>query len=298
VTRVAYAPLSVHLVLLVVQLIFGVNHVVAKAVLARVPPLAVAGLRALVATPLLLGLGWWRDRRLPARRQLPMLAVLGLTGVFANQVLFIEGLKRSTATNAAILQLSIPAFAVAVSLLLRVERVSASRIAGVALAIAGAVAMLRPSQLVLGGEALIGNLLLLANCLSYACFLVLQRPLLAELPWRTMIGWAFAFGGGAVLALSAPSLLALPVSSLPARTWGGLAYIVICATAVGYLLNTWAVQRSSPVTAAVYITAQPVVATALAVLLLGETPGVGEAVGFVLIVAGLALVHRGQPEPR
>src|SRR5947209_9409642 len=83
---------SVHAVLVAVQVMFGVFHVVAKAALAEMAPLALAGIRALVAAPLLLALAWRIDRVLPRRRDLPILALLGALGVLANQVLFIEGL--------------------------------------------------------------------------------------------------------------------------------------------------------------------------------------------------------------
>src|SRR5437763_10385444 len=96
------APASrVHLTLLLVQLSFGGFHVVAKALLSHLSPLALAAIRVGFATPILLALAWHRDRVLPGRRDLPILALLGGLGVFANQLLFITGLKHTTATNAA-----------------------------------------------------------------------------------------------------------------------------------------------------------------------------------------------------
>ena len=81
------------------QAFFSGFHVVAKAVLRQVHPLALAGMRVLVAAPLLTALAALVDRRLPPARDWPQLALLGLLGVFANQLLFITGLSLSTATN-------------------------------------------------------------------------------------------------------------------------------------------------------------------------------------------------------
>jgi drug/metabolite transporter (DMT)-like permease len=276
--------------LLLVQLIFGLNHVVAKAVLAAVSPRALAAVRVLVSTPLLLLWAWVSERCRPSLRQLPRLAVLGVTGVFANQVLFLEGLARSSATHAAILMPSIPVLAVGASLLLRIERPDRWRLLGVALAVLGALVMLRPHRVGLGGAGL-GDLLLLCNCASYALFLVLQRPVLRELPWRTVIAWAFLLGGILVVATSWRPLLALPLS-LPPQIWAGVAYVAVLATGVAYLLNTWALRRSSPLPVAVSITLQPAVAAAGAALFLHEAPGWVEGAGFVLIVGGLLLTAR------
>ena len=102
----------VHGALLAVQVIFAGYHVTAKAVLSTLDPFSLVGLRVLLATPILVFLAWKVDRVLPRPGDLAVLASLGFLGVFANQLLFINGLERTAATNASILMPSIPVFAV------------------------------------------------------------------------------------------------------------------------------------------------------------------------------------------
>lgn len=275
-----------------VQLLFGGFHVVAKALLGELEPLAVAALRVLGATPLLMLWAWRHDRVLPGRRELPHLALLGLLGIFTNQVLFMIGLSYTTANNAAILMPSIPVFAVAVAALLRVERIGPRRLQGIFLSAAGAVVMLDPRRFSLAEDTVFGNLLILINCLSFAAFLVLQRPVLHRLPWRTVIAWAFLFGGAGVLAVSATTLAAVPFGRLGGPVWWGLFYVVVLSTAGGYALNTLAVKRSSPALAAAFTNLQPVITAGLAFALLGEELGLRELLGFVLIASGLLRVSR------
>jgi drug/metabolite transporter (DMT)-like permease len=286
------AGLGVHAALLLVQVMFSGFHVVAKATLAHLHPLALAAARVLVAAPLMTGLAWYHDRRLPALRQLPLLALLGLLGVFANQLLFILGLQQTSATNAGILMPSIPAFAAAAAAALGMERISAGRVAGVALSVAGALVLLRPHRFSLEDGTVLGNLLVLANCASYSLFLVLQRPAHRRMPWRTVIAGAFVFGGAGVLAVGGPQLAAVRPAELPAAAWWGLAYIVLLPTTVGYMTNTWALRRSSSVLAAAYTTLQPLVTATLASLFLGEAFGWLELAGLTLIVSGLWQVSR------
>jgi drug/metabolite transporter (DMT)-like permease len=280
----------VHLALVAVQLGFGGFHVVAKATLAHLHPLVIAGCRVLVAAPLLLAVAWAVDRVVPSRRDLPALALLGLLGVFTNQLLFILGLRLTTATNAAILMPSIPVYAAAVAILLGVERLDRRRVLGIALAVAGALVMLDPLRLELAPHTLLGNLLVLINCLSYATFLVLQRPMLQRLPVTTVIAWSFLFGGAGVAVVSAPWLAAVEVAAVPAAAWWGLVYIVLVPTLLSYWLNTWAISRSTPSLAATYITLQPLTAGLLAFIFLGERVGWPQLVGALLIVAGLERV--------
>lgn len=288
-----HAPARVLGALLVVQVIFSTLHVVGKVVLQDLSPLALAGTRVAIATPLLLVIAWRHDRRVPERRDWPRLALLGFLGILANQTLFLLGLSLTSATSAAIMMPSIPVFTAGVAALLGVELVRGGRLAGILIAAAGAVVLLDPARLEISGRATLGNLLVLSNCLCYAFFLVLQRPLFERVPWRTVIAWSFLFGSLGTLAISAPALAATAWSELPGRTLAGTLYIGLVPTAGAFALNTWAVRRSSPALAAAFTTIQPVLTGALAALALGEAVRAHQAVGFVLIVAGLALVQRG-----
>lgn len=286
--------LRVHLALLLVQLLFSGFHVVGKAVLTEISPLALAGLRVGLAAPVLLAVAAWRDRCLPPLPELPRLALLGFLGVFANQVLFLIGLSHTTAANAAILMPSIPVFALALSVIFRIQKAAPRQWLGVASAVAGAVVLLDPTAFSLADDTVLGNLLILANCLSYSAFLVFQRPVLERLPWRTFIAWSFLFGGLGVLAVSGTELVALTRSPVSPSTWAGVLYIALAVTGLGYFLATWSVRRSSPTLVAAYTTLQPVLSVVLAVIFLGERPGWREGVGFVLIAAGLLGVARRQ----
>jgi drug/metabolite transporter (DMT)-like permease len=293
------AALPVHLALLAAQLSFGGFHVVAKAALAELAPLALAGLRVALATPILLALAWRHDRCVPSRRDLPILALLGGLGVFGNQILFIVGLQRTTATNASILMTSLPVFAVAAAAVLGIERIGPRRLAGILLSVAGALVLVNPLRLSTGGETALGNGLILLNALCYALFLVLQRPVLARIPWRTLIAWSFLLGGAGILVVSGPALARLDPARVSTGTWLGVAYVVLFATVLAYALNTWAVRRSSPALVSAYSTLQPLVTSALAATFLGERLGWVEGVGFALIVAGLWRVsaRRESPHP-
>ncbi len=278
--------------LLVVQVVFATLHVVGKVVLAEIPALAFASSRVLIAAPLFAAMAWQHDRVVPTARDWRALAVLGLLGIFANQVLYLVGLRFTTATNAAILMPSIPVFTVAAAALLGAERLTTRRVAGVALAAVGALILLDPARLELGGHASLGNLLVAGNCLCYAFYLVLLRPMFARLPWRTVVAGSFVTGGAATLLVSLPTLIRVDWPEVHGATWLALAYVGVFPTFGTYGLNTWAVRRTSPSVAAAFTTLQPLFTAVLAALFLHERFGWLQAAGLGLIVAGLAVVSR------
>ncbi len=284
--------IRVHLALLFVQISFGGFSVFGKYVLGYVHPLSVAAMRVVFAGPLLMLLALRFDAVRPKGRDFLTLAGLGFFGVFLNQILFITGLNYTTATNASILMPSIPVFTVAVAMVMGIERITWRRSVGIGLAVAGALIMLRVTRFSLAEDTVLGNIMILVNCLSYSVFLVYARPILLRIPPLTVIAWTFVFGGSGILIVSAPELLRTPFASLPALAWTGIAYVVIFPTLINYLLNTWAIKRSSSTLVATYTTLQPVVATTLAVIFLGEEFAMREILGFLLIVAGLLWITR------
>ncbi len=280
----------VHAALVFVQVSFGGFHVAGKSVLEHLSPLSLGCLRVLVATPILLLLARIFEGPQPIRAHWRMLALLGFLGVFVNQVLFITGLKLTSATNAGILMPSIPVFAAAAAVALRVEKLEMRTVSGIALAVGGALVMLDPSRFGALDSGALGNLCLLANALAFGVFLVLQRPLLKVLPPLTLVAWSFLFGGIGVLLVGARDLAQLPSAPLTGADWAKIAYIVLIPTALNYALNTWAVRRSSPSLVATYTTLQPVTAATLAAFFLGEQLEWRQLWGFLLIVAGLVVV--------
>lgn len=236
----------VHASLVWVQLTFGGFHVFGKYVLEHVHPLAVAGIRIIGALPLLMLLAWRVEHTMPRWRDLPWLAALGLLGVFGNQVLFLLGLKLTTATNAAIMMPSIPVFTVAIAAFFGVEKLRSKQAVGVGLAVVGALVMLNPFRFTMAREMFFGNLLILLNCLSYSGYLVLQRPVLKRLPPLTTVAGAFFFGGIGILALTWRDVAAVPFGELPKLVYVGLGYSILIQTTINYSLQMWAMDRSTP----------------------------------------------------
>lgn len=279
-----------HVALVSAQISFAGFAVIGKAVLGELDPRTVATLRILVSTPLLFAFAWMVERHLPRPRDLPALALLGFLGVFLNQLLFILGLERSTATNVSILVVSIPIFTGGLAVLSRIERASTARSTGIGLAILGTLVMLDPLGVGFSASSRLGNALVLMNCLAYSAFLVLQRPVLARVPPWTLTAWSFLFGGVGILAVCAPAATAESWSTVPRWVFAGLLYVTIVPTGIGHALMSWSIRRSSPSLAAAYTTLQPVVAGVLAALFLDERLRWAHALGLGLIVTGLVLV--------
>ena len=278
------------LALLVVQLCFGSFPIFGKLALAETAPLVLAAFRAVAGAAVLTllarildagGTFDAKDRR--------TLIVLSFFGIVANQILYVFGLSKTTATNATLLTAMTPILTLAVAAVLSRQRPSPRRLLGIPVALAGLLWLLDVSRLDFDNRTFLGNTLILANALSYSIFLVLARRILTRHSAVRVTAAIFRYAALPVVLVALPDLLRFHPTALSATAWTGIAGSVILATVVSYSLNAWALARTSPATTAMFIYVQPLVAMTLAKVVLGESPSPRTAAAAALIFAGIAL---------
>jgi len=279
----------VHAAMTAVAVLFSANYIISKLAMGHFAPLSFAWLRvAGSALLLLIVVGWPRFSAHDSR----LVAGFAVMGVVLNQTLFLAGLALTSAHVAAILITSIPVFALAAAIALGEERATLPKVAGIALAAAGAL-------LVVGGQgiegaegSLLGTLMLVGNCLSYALYLVISKPHMARLAPTAVIARMFFVGAVLMLPIAARSLLRERWSAIPLSAWLGLILVIIGPTVVAYLLSAWALRHAESSLVAAYTYVQPVLTTILAAMFLDEQLEMIVLLAAVMIVAGVWLAGR------
>lgn len=280
---------TVHGLLLLTQVIFGTLPFTGQEAMRSFPPMGVAALR-IGGAALVLGLLAGRRLGEMSRRDLPFVALLSMLGLVGNQVLFLEGLSRTTQTNAAVLITTIPVFTALIAVLAGRERISPARLTGIVLALGGALFLVGVERFDLGEARVAGNLMVVGNSLLWSIHLVLARPFLQRVDPGVAIAWMFLLGAVVVLPLGLPQVVAAaPEVSL--RGWLTAGYVVLGPTVVTYLIYVWGLRHVEASGVAVYTYVQPVVAGALAVWWAGERFSLRLGLGAAAIFAGVAAVQ-------
>src|SRR4030095_7936614 len=120
------------------------------------------------ATAILVPLAWRLARSWPGLRLLPRLLLAALLGVVLNQVLFTEGLARTSPAHSAVINAGIPTWTMVIATLCGQERLSLRRGGAIALAPTGVGCLLKVAQIGATGAGLattvlVGDLLTLGN---------------------------------------------------------------------------------------------------------------------------------------
>ena len=286
--------------LLLMALIWGVNYTSVKYGTGLVAPLAFNGVRVTLAAVSLvlvaqLARAWFGIERegWPSRRDAVALFLLGTLGNGVYQILFVEGIARTRAGDAALLISASPAFIAIIGRLRGTERVAKRGVVGIALSILG-------MGLVVAGTAdtgasrnatLLGDSLLLISALCWSVYTVYLQPYThriggIHLSALTMIG-----GMVPLLIVAAPSMVATNWGALPLLAWGSVAYSGLFALVIAYLFWYHGVRVLGPTRTAMYSNLQPVFALAVAWLILGEGITGWEVAGAISIITGLLLTR-------
>ncbi|CAM3488903.1 DMT family transporter [Halomonas lysinitropha] len=241
------SPGAAHLGMLLWAVLVGLSFP-AVGVMSELPPFSLTALRFVIACS---GL-WWLARRspafLPAWRQLPLYALMGLclAGFFGAM---FWAAHHATALSMATLFVTVPLLAFLLGLGFGVERLAWRLPAVLSLGAVGALGLAFAESLVKGGRLQfgIGEAVFFLGCLSTALYPVLSKWGLAtgRLPTSAAVRTFWSLGLGAVL-IGLLGLAAEPVERL--ATMSGrdlllLVYLGLFSTA----LTFWLLQRATSV---------------------------------------------------
>jgi drug/metabolite transporter (DMT)-like permease len=289
--------LLAHIALAVANILYGLNYAIAKVTLpAHIKPLGFVLVRVVVATAI-----FWVVQRLLlresiARRDIPLFIACALTGVVINQGLFFYGLARTTEINAALIMITTPVLVLGLAHLILGERITGFKVGGIVLGITGATLLIVVgNQLAVGQGTWVGDTAIFLNATSYALFLVIVKPLMARYHPLTVITWVFLFSIPFVVPLGLGEVRAVDWSAFTPAVWGSVAFVVLGTTLVAYWLNMYAMRQVNPSVVSIYIYAQPLIASLVALAIGSDRLTTVKIIAGMLIVAGVYLASQRRP---
>lgn len=276
-----YAPL---VALALLALIWGYNWVVMKVGVRDCDPFTFAAIRNVLGALALFVVA--ALRRDPLRPQALCWTVI--FGIFQTSLfgLTVWALYIGSAGKTSVLTYTMPFWLLAIAWPVLGEKIAGWQWAAVALALAGLVLVLDPGNL----RGVWASVLAILGGLSWAIasvlFKIIQKrhhiPLLPFTAWQALIG-------------SIPLVLVAALVDREGPKWtgsliGAMAYNVILASAVAWVLWLYVLDRLPAGTAGIRTLAIPVVGAASAWIQLGERPGRLEGIGLALILIALAIL--------
>jgi len=263
--------------------------------LSELGPTATAFWRVAFAAPaLVLWLGAENRRRdrdavRPANaRDRWLLALAGLC--FAGDLAFWHwSIRFTSVANATLFANFAPVFVTPAAYLLFGERFRPAFVVGLVLAIAGA-AVLMSASLSFSGAHIFGDALGLVTAGFYAGYMLVLGELRSRFATATIMAWTAVVAAVLLLPVALVSGESLVATS--AYGWTVLLLLALFSHAGGQSLIASAFAHLPTSFSAVALLLQPAIAACLAWLILGESLGPLQALGSVLVLAGIVIARR------
>lgn len=274
---------------IILQQIFGaLTFPAAKLGLASVEPYTFGFYRFIIAAViLLLCVRVRRYSTRVTRRDAGRIIGLGLLIIFLNQVTYLVGQALTTAGDGALLFATTPIWVCLLARLVLKEHLTWTRILGIAVAIGGVVIILSRSALSFGPEHLLGDLIIFVSVLAWAAYSVLGKPLVEKYGSLRVTAYALAAGALGYFPFGLYRALQLDYAAVPLHAWGAVLWVAIGTSVMSYLLWYWILKQMPASRVAAYHNLQPVIATAVAHIFLGEALGITFIVGGLIVLAGV-----------
>ncbi len=285
---------GIYVILVVQSLTAGGTHLIAKVVVEVVDPFTLTLARGLVAlvgmSAVLIARGKWFHLR---REDWPLILGLSFLVIPVNQFLFLYGMRFTTASNAALLYATTPILVLLFARWFLGERLSRKKVYGVALGFAGVVLVIFERGIDASMQFLFGNLIMCVAVAAWALYTVYGKRLIARYGPIEASSITLFVGTLLYVPIGIVPALSFPLASLTTSNWLEIGYLGFVTSVVAYLLWYFALARIEAAKVALFTNLQPILATVLAVLLLGQGITLPFVLGGVLALGGVVLAQFG-----
>jgi drug/metabolite transporter (DMT)-like permease len=285
-----------YVLLLLTVIIYAGNLLIGKTVTAEVAPFTVAFLRFCIALIFIIPLGL-KDalqHKVILKKEWKVLALMSGTGVILFNALVYFSLVHTSSINAGIMEATAPIFSILLGFFFLKERLNKGQTLGVLLSLIGVIWIITKGSLdiLLSLSFNIGDLAMLFAMLTWACYSLVVKKHNQKFPLYGSLFVMMLFGVIGLVPLALTEFN--DFSSIP---WSssiilGLLFVGIFPSVIALLCWNKAVQELGPSHSSVFLNLVPVFTTLGAILFLGETMTILQAVGGLVVLLGVYMTTK------
>jgi drug/metabolite transporter (DMT)-like permease len=245
------------------------------------------GIALVLPATLLLRTKW------PPKRDWPPIAALGTAFFGLFFILYNIALVYTTAARAALALSTLPLQTMAVGALLGVERMTARKSLGVAIAMLGVFAALATGLGAAPAGAWRGEAIMTGAVLCMAFYNVWSRGFIVRSSALGFLSVGMGAGAAALILIGIVTGRVVVLANFSAAQWTAGIYLGIGGGAFAFVLWVMALERATPTLVANTMTVNPIAAAVLATQLVDEPITLNLVAGLVAVFAGIWIATSG-----
>jgi drug/metabolite transporter (DMT)-like permease len=214
-----------------------------------------------------------------------------MCGVALNQIFFILGIAQTNVAHASIMIAMTPMLVLLLASLQGLEKIGAAKIVGMATALTG-VAVLQLSRNGNNGATLAGDGLVLLAAVTFAIFSVSGKRVTGRFSNITLNTFAYGGAGLALIPITLWAARPVHLATVSIAAWASIAYMAVFPSVVCYLIYYYALGHVPVSRVSAFSYLQPLIATLLALPVLGERPTPALLMGGAFVLTGVFVTER------
>lgn len=250
-------------------------------------PLAIGAFRFGIGFMLLLPLMLLRGTKWPAPKDWPAVAGLGCLFFAVFPLLFNASLIYTTAARGALALSTLPLLTMLAGALFGSEPLSLRKTIGVLIAMGGVGLALLSGLAVAPPGAWRGDLLMIAAASCMALYSIWSKAVMRRSGPIAFTTMAMGVGAATLVGIACASGSFAPVSAFTSAQWFATIYLGAFGSAFIFYLWAFALERTTPMRVAVSVTVNPVTASLVGAVVLGEPLNWNLMAGIVAVFIGI-----------
>lgn len=289
--------------MLMANVVWGAMSPVTKDVLlsGTITPVALSAIRIAGGAALF----WLFTILLPARvlphekvrrSDWPMMLLASVLMISANQGLYIIGIGFTSPIDSSVMSALTPVITMVLAAILIGQPITLLKVTGVLLGLGGALIMVLAdgNGSAIASNPMLGNGMCLGAQFCAALYYVKFVDIIRRYSPFTMMKWMFTFAALTYVPCAMPWVIEVDFGAIPGIVWMELAFIIIFATFIAYLLIPLSQRYLRPTVMAMYNYLQPASAALIACLLGVGMFGPVKILATALIFVGVWFVTRSK----
>lgn len=289
-----------HIAMLFANLGWGIMSPLSKDVMLSqtISPLALSGIRILGGAAMFLLFSFLLPDSFQPRQQIDRsdwksLLLASVLIISANQGLFIIGVGMTNPIDSSVMSSLTPVFTMILSAIFLRYRMTWLKVTGVAIGLAGTLLLVYNSpQSGIATNPVLGDSLCLMAQICAAVYYVAFARIINKYSPYTLMKWLFFLSAVTYVPFTIPEILSVDFGALGWKIWGEIAYIIVFATFISYLMIPVAQRQLKPTVVSMYNYLQPVFACIIAVGIGVGTFGLVKGIAILLVFFGIFLVNK------
>lgn len=216
---------------------------------------------------------------------------LGVLIIPFNQTLYLLGQSLTGAGHGSLLFATVPVWIFIAAQIHLKEKLRWRRVTGIVIALAGVLVTMTGGAVELGREYLWGDLIILIAVIAWAYYTILGKPLVEKYGAIRVTAYALISGSILYFPFGLYRAIQFDYSQATIYAWSAVVYMAVGTSIVVYVLWYWVLKFMEASRVAVFHNLQPIMASIIAWIWLGEPLGASFLIGGAVVLGGVILAE-------